>query len=160
MKQIELTQGFAALVDDCDYDRVTQFRWHVQKRGKRLYAARNVLRLDGRRGLQYLHRFLMQEALHDIDHVNGNGLDNQRANLRSATRTENSRGFCRKKENTTSKYRGVSWDSRIRKWIGRIRLSPTHAPIVARSDSEEEAARAYDAAASEHFGEFAQLNFV
>lgn len=95
------------------------------------------------------------------DHINGNGLDNRRANLRRCTRQQNSWNKPARRLVTrrpTSRYKGVSWDKARCKWRAELRTDGV-IQLHKRFDSEIEAARAYDAAARFHFGEFAFLNF-
>jgi hypothetical protein len=145
------------MVDDPDFPAVSKFRWHAQLRGRHVYAARNVS--SGRiKRLQYLHRFLLP-GTPSVDHINGDGLDNRRHNLRSATQQENSRAYRKKRIGVTSAYRGVSWDSEKARWVCRIRHNGKQL-FCGRFDSEEQAARMYDYCAALLFGPFAQVNFA
>jgi hypothetical protein len=92
MKTIPLTQGKVALVDDEDYERVNAHKWCAQRSGSRWYAVRWVYR-NGRRTLERMHRFVLGagDSLLDVDHLNGDGLDNRLGNIRLATRSENMR---------------------------------------------------------------------
>lgn len=93
-----------------------------------------------------------------VDHRNGNGLDNQKDNLRVCTRLQNARSFASKRKNASSKFRGVSRDFDREKWFADIRVlrKTIH---LGRYEQEEDAAKAYDAAAKIYFGEFASPNF-
>lgn len=150
-KEIPLTKGFVALVDDDDYERViTAGKWQASVDGRRVYARHKV------RGRQIrLHAFLTSWPL--TDHINGNGLDNRRANLREATSVQNA---CNRRlgSKNTSGFKGVSWKAASKKWVARIK---THgkATHLGYFSTPQEAARAYDAAARELHGEFARLNF-
>lgn len=155
MKTILLTQGKVALVDDADYAATSQFKWHAQKSGRCWYAKRNVLRPDGKQTTQYLHQFLIP-GVPEIDHEDGNGLNNQRYNLRPCSHKENVRAFQNKRGDTSS-FRGVSWNKARRKWQASI--YPGRTIYLGLFISEIEAARARDTAALKHFGEIAQLNF-
>ena len=92
-----------------------------------------------------------------IDHINHNGLDNRRENLRICTNAENNR-HRRKPKNNTSGYKGVCWDKSKKKWRARIEKDNKNIHI-GYYNILEEAARAYDAKAKELFGKYAQLNF-
>ena len=147
MREIHI-QDKTILIDDEDYDRVSQHRWHVFCAGGPWYARASI---DGTR--VYLHRWLM-DAPKDVhvDHRNGNGLDNCRENLRLCTHAENHHN--RKPKN---RYKGVKW--RSGGWYAHIGTSEKRYLHLGVFPTAEEAAHAYDRAAQEHFGEFAYLNF-
>lgn len=158
MKEITLTQGKTALVDDSDYEYLNQFRWCVTIRNKTSYAIR-------RKGCKpgiiiYMHREVL--GLTDpkifVDHKDRDGLNNQRENLRVATKSQNSmNGSIRK--NKTSKYRGVRLFKERGKWVSAIWVNGKlkHLGIF---KSEIDAAVVYNNAAKELFGEFANLNNI
>lgn len=146
-----------ALVDDSDYVAVSEFKWRAQKGGRSFYAARSLPRVLGKAPTLLLHQFLVPSS-EQVDHRDGNGLNNQRENLRPATAVQNAQSFRRKKAETTSRFRGVNWDSPRRKWAAFIRVNGKNL-FLGRFGVEEQAARAYDKAAREHFGEFASPNF-
>ena len=162
MKEIQLTQGQVALVDDEDYERVSAHEWCAQKMRGSFYAARKVTLPNGKRVTQYLHRFLLGLAPGDArqgDHVNGNTLDDRDENLRIVTKRQNMQAFKRPKSATASStFRGVSWHKRDQKWRAQIQLNGKQIHLGLFGD-EEDAARAYDDAAIKFFGEFAQPNF-
>jgi hypothetical protein len=118
MKEIILTQNKVALVDDEDFERVNQWKWHAfRSRGDLFYAAR-MERVAGKQRRITLHRLLLGFSpghLLESDHRNGDGLDNRRANLRKVTRAENNRNRRRFKRNKSG-YTGVCWNSRGRRW--------------------------------------------
>lgn len=152
MRTVPLTKGLVALVDDDDYARVAHRSWHAVRgwKGHTYYAAS---RRPGRGPIEYLHRLLMEAPPRlTVDHINGDGLDCRRANLRLATRTQNAAnhgGFPRK-----SPYRGVvASRNRWRAYIG----SPRHGDRVYLGvfSSPEEAAMAYADAARARYGDFA-----
>jgi hypothetical protein len=92
MKEIPLTQGKVALVDDEDYERVMAYKWYAAMQGRQWYALRKVQR-DGKQTTVEMHRFILDagDSPLQVDHINGNGLDNRRVNLRLGTRSENQR---------------------------------------------------------------------
>lgn len=152
--------GRVALVDDEDYDLVMQHRWRVYERkrpGKRPqgpYAVTSVVRNGSNCSLQ-MHVLIMGQR--GIDHINHNGLDNQRHNLRLANHSQNNQnqqpplGF-------TSQYKGVYLRKKSGLWHAVIKLDG-RSRHIGDFASEAEAAYAYDAAARELFGEFACPNF-
>lgn len=158
MKEIPLTQGHVALVDDADFEAVNAFKWGSQKRGRCLYGARTVYKDDGSRTTLYLHQFLMGTMAGKVDHKDGNGLNNQRYNLRPATDTQNKQAFQHKRKNTFSCYRGVSCYARGDKFEAKISVNKKTLHLGTFTN-ETDAALAYDAAAREFFGEFASPNF-
>lgn len=153
MKEIPLTHGKVALVDDSDFDCLSQYNWFYRTDGKREYAVRNT----GKTKMLMHVELLGKKASLVIDHINGNGLDNQRCNLRHVSQSINV--INSRKRPGISKYRGVRYDPRHPKawraalWLGDRWLSLKY------HNTEEEAARAVDRAALEHRGEFAVLNF-
>ncbi|HEY1248826.1 MAG TPA: HNH endonuclease [Nitrososphaera sp.] len=152
MVEIPLTQGKVAFVDDDDLDLVDGYKWYAQRTAEgRWYAATMI-----RGYVVLMHRLLMnaQDGI-EVDHINGNTLDNRRENMRFATRSQNMQN-ARKRKGTTSKYKGVSWQRG--KWIVQIQINGK-CSYLGRYSDEEEAARVYDEAAKEAFGEFASLNF-
>lgn len=121
MREILLTQGKFALVDDEDFDRMNRFKWFAHHIHKNWYAVRDAPTINKIRGERiYLHRFLMP-GHKEIDHINGDGLNNQKNNLRPATHQQNLSN--RKKHSEgSSKYKGVSWSKCCRCWRAQIRL--------------------------------------
>lgn len=157
MNTITLTQGYATLVDDDIYDELAQFKWHVSGTAKK-YAKRDV---GGRKAKTsiLLHRYIMDAKAGDVvDHINGNTLDNRRENLRICKQTDNSRWHIDLNKNNTSGYRGVCWHEQRGKWLATIRIARKQIHL-GLFESKEDAARAYDEAASLNFGDFASLNF-
>jgi hypothetical protein len=156
MKQIALAGGRTAFVDDADYVQVVAAGpWHARRNGRTTYAQRHVLRADGVRTTQQLHTFLTGWSY--VDHRNCNGLDNQRTNLRQATQHQNNANS-RARNGTTSAFKGVSWRKRTGNWCAQIRSGDQNVHL-GYFDTEEDAARAYDLAACDMFGEFARANF-
>jgi HNH endonuclease len=156
MKTISLTKGFSAIVDDADFEWLMQWEWHciVNKRNK--YAVRSLhgIRMHGIR----MHRVIINAPSGIlVDHIDGNGLNNQRSNLRLCTNAQNMRNM-KISPRGTSQYKGVQWRKDHSKWQTSI-MSNYRRYHIGYFTSEVEAARAYDAAAIRHFGEFACLNF-
>lgn len=119
MKEIPLSQNAVALVDDSDFEELDQYRWYLNCHAGG-YAARNILKSDGKRGIELMHRHIMNpEKGMEIDHLDHNPLNNQRSNLRIVTKRQNSQNRSDKK---TSIYPGVSWDKNKRRWRPRIQV--------------------------------------
>ena len=162
-REIPLTQGYVAIVDDEDYEWLAARSWHIQKSQRRkdgsmrLYAAGYEL-VDGRTKVPSMHRVILGAPRGlMVDHKNGNGLDNRRENLRIATGSQNNAN-APKRANCSSRFKGVSWFKNLQRWNAKIKINGRLKHLGYFTD-EREAARAYDAAALEHFGEFARLNF-
>jgi len=161
MKQIPLTQGKFAIVDDKDYDWLNQWKWHAAKHppGGYYYARRQTSRKNKKRWLISMHRQIMNVLSGmQIDHINHNSLDNRRCNLRICNQSQNNQNRSKAKNEKSSQYKGVSQRSGKKKWRAHIQLNKE--PLgIGSFDNEIEAARAYDNKAKELFGEFALLNF-
>lgn len=154
-KEIPLTQNKFALVDDADYDWLMQWKWHAQHNGHNWYAARNQGKRPFRTIVQMHSVIAATPKGFDTDHIDGNGLNNQRDNLRVCTHAENRRNQG-KQENNTSGYKGVVWDKG--KWRAEITVNRRKIRLGIFGDPEM-AARAYDKAAKQYHGTFAKLNF-
>lgn len=155
MREIVLTDGSVSLVDEEDYYIQSQFVWScMHSKSGNLYAVRRV---NKNNRTVYIHRSIMGDIPElDVDHVDGNGLNNQRYNLRWSTRAQNQGN--KRVVGGTSSYRGVWWEKGKQRWRAGITIKG-RGTSLGQYVIEEEAARAYDAAAKEHFGEFARLNF-
>lgn len=160
MKIIPLTQGKIALVDDADYDRLNQWRWYAAKYGRTFYALRNSSQKNGKRRTIYMHRKILNLVPGDpkiSDHVDGNGLNNQRRNLRTVTQFQNALNTAAN-FNSSSRFKGVSWDRSNKKWQVHIKVN-VRKVFLGRFSDEISAALAYDRAANIHFAASARLNF-
>ncbi len=160
MKFIPLTQGKFAIVDDEDYEWLNQWKWYVVKDGRTYYAVRSSSQKNGQKKRRiWMHREIIQPSKYtETDHINRNGLDNQRINLRVCTRSQNHQNqFVRK--GGTSQYKGVWWEKSRLKWKASIGLNHKNT-CIGRFEDEIEAAKAYNHRAKELFGEFALFNNV
>lgn len=159
MKEITLTQGQIALVDDEDFDAVSRLKWSARfcKCTHSFYATRTDRSKGSRTVL--MHRFILNAAGADlfVDHINHDTLDNRRENLRLCSRAENCRN-ARKRSDGISRFKGVSWDAETGKWRARIDFNGKTINI-GRFHEETDAAAAYDRKALELHGEFALTNF-
>jgi len=157
MREINLTQGETAKVDDEDFEWLNSFKWCTHKNINNFYAIRSV-RVNGKKVSQKMNQLIMGDNPLKlmIDHRDGNGLNNQKSNLRFCTNQENQMNQ-RPQKNCSSVYKGVYWQKQKKRWRARIKINRkfTH---IGYFKIEEDAARAYNAAAIKSFGEFAYLN--
>lgn len=160
MKKIRLSKDKFALVDDEDFEWLSQWKWHIKKNESGKFYAIRYQYLDYLETTKriFMHRIILKASnLVKIDHWDGNGLNNQRYNLRFATTSQNAmnRG---KQKNNKSGYKGVCWSTNKNKWQTSIALNSKNI-WIGRFSNIIEAAKAYDQKALELFGEFAVLNF-
>lgn len=158
MKEIQLTQDKVAIVDDEDYDMLTQYGWYAHRSSgdKRYYAHATI----NSKTLS-MHRFLLGLPPHKpmVDHINNNGLDNRKSNLRTVTARQNAMNVT-PRENCASKYKGVSWHKRDKRWEVYISPKVGKRMYVGGSKNEKKAAEIYNNAALDHYGEYAYLNEI
>jgi hypothetical protein len=153
-----LTQGFFAIVDPEDYDRLAKFKWHVCKSSHTFYARRKVAHKKNKKTIIYMHRQIIKVPAGFVaDHINHNGLDNRKANLRPATRAQNIRHSKKTRNKFQSNYKGL-FHRRDGMWRALITVNGRRIYLGCYKD-ETEAAKAYDEAAKKYHGEFANLNF-
>ena len=158
MKHIKLTQGKHAIVDDCNYDWLSQWKWYALRHRNTYYAVRHSS--VNHDETIWMHRAILGLIINDgkkSDHKNGNGLDNRRHNLRVCTNAQN-------RYNThavrgISKHKGVYWHKQCEKWCARTRFMGQNVYIGLYKD-EDDAGKAYNAKAIELFGEFACINNI
>ncbi len=160
--RVPLTQGVEAIVDLADIDLVQSRNWYASKGRHTLYAVSNGERRGSapRAPSVQMHRVVLGLAPDDpreVDHIDHDGLNNRRSNLRPATRSQNSRNMG-SPTGARTPYKGVGWHSRDQSWRAYISIDRRQISLGYFA-TEEEAARAYDAAAVEAWGEFAWLNF-
>lgn len=169
MKKIELAgemgHGLYALVDNEDFEMLSKFRWNISRgSGRTLYAitakslSKNVTKAIG------MHRMIMKPNPNVfIDHINHNGLDNRKANLRFATHRQNIINSPKRGAISSSKFKGVHYcrsnRKRLRKWIAQIMVDGK-GKYIGSFFTETEAAIAYNVRAKKIFGEFAYLNKI
>ena len=156
-KIIPLTKGMEAIVDTEDYEWLTQWKWHtfIAK-----YAARSQwIKGKNKKKTILMHRLIMNTPDDmDTDHINGNGLDNRKCNLRVCTSSQNHMNQNLQKKDKTSKYKGVYWNKERDKWQAYITVGKVRS--LGRFDKEDDAAMAYNMAGLRNFREFAKLNYI
>jgi len=156
MKEIPLTKGYVAIVDDEDYQPLSKYSWIAHVNGGHVCAIRST-HVNGKSVNLRMHRVIMNAPRElEIDHVNGDPLDNRKSNLRLCTHQQNCHNF--RKYKGKSRYKGVYPIKGSIKWGSQLRCGDT-CYTLGRFMAEEEAAHAYDTAARKHFGEFARCNF-
>lgn len=156
MKFIPLTRDKEAIVDDDDFEYLSQWKWHCLANG---YAARRQYENGRKGGNTYIRMHRLVNKTPDglfTDHINGNKLDNRKSNLRDCTYTENNVSKPPTSSNTSG-YKGVSFSKGMNKWHAQIRKSGEHWDL-GYFDSPREAAQAYNDKAREIYGEFAWVN--
>lgn len=139
--------GFTAIIDDSDYGCVSKYRWSVKIGGTGIKYGHRV---DKNNKSIYLHRYIMKAKKgQTVDHINRNGLDNRKANLRFCTTAENIMNSKMFKHNTSG-YKGVTWDKFRNKWASQIQFSQKHI-YLGRHESLEDAVRSRKQAEKQFF---------
>lgn len=157
-KEIKLTQGKVAIIDDEDLPKTNHLKWCATKNKHNFYAINSSTVISGKRKKIWMHRLVVNAPDgFEVDHLDGNGLNNQKTNLRICTRAENGRNR-KKNTSSTSIYKGVYWRKNRNRWQAQIKLNGKDI-YIGRFVNEIDAAKAYDHKAKELFGNFAQLNF-
>ncbi len=162
MKRIELTQGKFAIVDDDNFEELSQFNWYANRKKDNNYFAQRKAIVEGNTKILLMHRVIMgcPDDL-QIDHINHDTLDNRKENLRVCSNSSNQMNKRKKRKIASSKYKGVTFCKdgwRIKKWKAYLQFGNKRYSL-GYFLTEEEAARAYDNKAKELFGEFVYLNF-
>ena len=163
MKEIKLTQGYVALVDDEDFEWLSQFKWYAKKTSKERVEARKNIKIEKgekRQAIQVMHRFVLSvtDPKILIDHKDCNALNNQRGNLREATVSQNQSNAKLRNDNTSG-FKGVHRRKTTGLWRARIQVNEKRIQLGDFTDPLE-ATCAYDMAAVKYFGEFAHCNFA
>lgn len=158
MPFLKLTTGEGVLVDEGDFEYLNQWKWHSES-GR--YAVRKEYYGKAPNG-KHLTRWIRMHRLitdapdkMEVDHINGNGLDNRRSNLRICTHKQNSHNTRKRKDNRSG-YKGVGWHTQHNKWRARIVVDGRQKHL-GLFDTPEQAAIAYNTAAEQFFGEFAHI---
>ncbi|NQT03512.1 MAG: HNH endonuclease [Planctomycetes bacterium] len=161
-RRIPLTRGKYSIVDPKHFERLNKHKWYASEGSSgTFYAARCAWDpVNKKKRTIKMHREILNPP-HPlvVDHINHNGLDNRQANLRPATKSQNTINKpYKKKKGAHSKYHGVTWQKSIKKWQAQIRAKGLHR-VIGYFDDEIAAAKAYDQAARKYHREFAVLNF-
>jgi hypothetical protein len=152
VKRIHLSDNLFVVLDAADYERLSQYRWYAAKRGRQVYA---ICRKNGKE--QYMHRMIARPRKgYIVDHIDHNGLNNRRCNLRVCTPRQHQAN--RGPSGGSSRFVGVFFNTREGKWQAHIMAHGKHY-YLGLFDDEIEAAKARDRKAYELHGEFAYLNF-
>jgi hypothetical protein len=158
-KEIQLPNGSIVTVDDEDYPMVASFKWHSEQGRNTEYAVRSAKNSMGRDTSIRMHRQILQVRRGEIiDHIDHNGLNNCKSNLRVCTNQENV-SHQRKRKGASSQYKGVTWNKQKQKWQAQIKVNYKNINL-GLFETEADAALAFNQAAIHHFGEFAVLNGV
>ena len=157
-RRIPLTQGKYAIVDPEDFERLNKHKWCAVKSCNTFYANRTIY--VGKKSISIrMHREIIQPTGYlFVDHINHNGLDNRKANLRLATCAQNNYNSRNFRKSESSKYKGVRWNKQIKKWAVIICFNKK-SKFIGYFEDEKQAAKAYDKAAKKYHGQFASLNF-
>jgi len=157
-KKITLTQGKIVIVDDEDYDWIRQWKWCAAKDHQCFYAVRGIWIKGTYKAIRMHRQILNPPPNKEVDHINGDGLDNRRCNLRISTRSQNGANQRAQQREKTSQYKGVRWCKEVQKYRAYIKVNGRQKHL-GYFNSEEVAAQVYNKFATEYFGEFARLNF-
>ncbi len=160
---VELSGGKESVIDAIDADKVAGYKWHCVRSGTKVnhrwYARRRIEKGHGQTIV--LSRLLLNAAQGEqVDHINGNTLDNRRENLRICTSQQNSQNQKKTPKACTSKYKGVCWNKSSSKWMVYIRPPNEKLRHLGYFDFEVDAAKVYNEEALKLFGEYASLNKI
>ncbi len=152
MKIINISDKHSTFVDNEDYQKLSQYKWHILSMGGGKYPA--VYRQNGKQ-IIYMHRQIMETPINLIvDHIDHNRLNNQKSNLRNCSRSQNAQNMM-----DNGEYQGVHWDTTHKKYRSRIRVSGARKHL-GYFNNPSEAAICYNKAASKFYGEYARLNRI
>ena len=155
-KEIQLSQGKVALVDDKDFEELNKYKWCAACRRGGWYAERGIYFENGKHYNIKMHRQITGIKTGIVDHKNGNGLDNRKENLRLCDHSQNAKNHKKCKRNVSG-FTGVSWRKGMRIWQAIVYHNYNRIHLGYFLDKTE-AARVVDKKAKELFGDFARLN--
>ena len=156
-QRIPLTRGEYAIVDSEYFEWLNQWKWNLDERGKYFYAVRWLPKKDGKQKKVSMHRFITSapDGM-EVDHINGDCLDNRKANLRVCSHAENQRNSRVRKDNTSG-YKGVCFNKKSKRWKAQIRIGGGERLHLGYFPTAEEASFAYNEAAKKHHGDFTKV---
>lgn len=158
---VPLTKGYRAIIDKADSDLISKYKWRVSishaKNNRPWICAITCMRINGIKKNISMHKLLMGST--GIDHIDRNPLNNSRSNLRKANRSQQGANRDTSSMEKSSKYRGVHYCRRERKWISQIMVYKKKIRLGCFVD-EHEAAKSYNKSATKYFGRFAFLNKI
>lgn len=157
MRKVKLTQGKYAIVDSEDYEKLVINKWHYSSYGKTGYA-RRTSKDRHRKSIRMHHEILPLVIGYMVDHINGNGLDNRKKNLRLVTKSQNMMNSAIR-INNTSGYKGVCWSKKYNKWVVHI-WKDSKQIFVGQFKNKRKAGIAWNEAAKIYHGEYAYLNKI
>lgn len=158
-KEIKLTRGLISIIDDEDFDKVNLYKWYAAKNGNTCYAATGIT-INKKQKTLLMHRYILgcEDKKDLIDHIDMNGLNNQKNNIRISNKYQNSSNRNKTALNKSG-YKGVCWDKRSNRWRAQLVVKQqkiylgTYYCLI-------KAAKAYNEAAIKYHGEFAKLNKI
>ena len=157
MKQFQLNQNKILLIDDEDFDKVSKYHWYFTGRYVKGYLLHKKFKGQTRVAI---HRMVLNAKQgQEIDHIDGNILNNQKGNLRFVSHSENMANRKILAKNNKSGYKGVYLHTRAKKWVAKIRKDNVNIYLGIFNDKKE-AAKIYNINAKKYFGEFAKLNIL
>jgi hypothetical protein len=159
VKEIPLTKGMVAIVDDEDYPELSKHKWYCALCMGKSYAARQIRLKNGGQAKSYMHREILGVGKGEhVDHISADTLDDRRSNLRICTMAQNQHNRQKTRGNTTSRFKGV-WRDKFGRYRAQIHCGNVKINLGSYH-SEQEAAYAYNAAATSFWGDFARLNVI
>jgi hypothetical protein len=157
LHRLKLTQNKFALLDKEDFIKLNKYKWYAYFDGYNWYAARRFLIGNPKRLMTRLHTFLMKPPKgKEVDHINGDSLDNRRKNLRICTHSENCQNRKKRLDNTSG-FKGVYWSKRSNKWVANIQIKSKRI-YLGGFISKIKAAEAYQKANIKYHGKFSRIS--
>jgi hypothetical protein len=144
------------LIDDEDWEKVSKYKWHLSKQSQGLLYAQTFIYKNGKKIPLKLHRLIMNCPKNkEIDHIDGNGLNNQKSNLRICTHAENMKNSKKRKDNSSG-FKGIHFIKQNKRWQARIQVNRKRMPLGCYK-TPELAYQAYCKASKKYHGEFGRI---